>query len=199
VTNAQYALFVQDAKVKPPEQWRGGSVSPGLENHPVVNVRWDEAMSYCHWLGEKIEKLVSLPSEAEWERAARGDQDKRAYPWGNEWRDLHCNSSELGLDETTPVGLFLNGASPSGLLDMSGNGWEWTRTIRDDYFNYPYNIEDGRENIEVGLARVLRGGSFSHDAICARCAYRGGDDPYFKFTNLGFRVMVVSPRLFSHD
>jgi formylglycine-generating enzyme required for sulfatase activity len=119
VTNAQYAIYVNDSGAKPPEHWRGGKVPPGLENHPVVNVTWHDALAYCQWLAQKINKPVSLPSEAEWEKAAKGPisnlQSKisnRKYPWGNEWRDLHCNSEELGLGETTPVGLFLKGASP---------------------------------------------------------------------------------------
>ncbi len=195
VTNAQYAIYVQDAKAKTPEHWRGGSVPPGLENHPVANVSWDEAMAYCRWLGEKIENPVSLPSEAEWEKAARGDQDKRAYPWGDDWRELHCNSSELGLNDTTTVGLFLNGVSPYGLLDMSGNVWEWTRTIWDDKSKYPYKSDDGREDLsQKDARRVLRGGAFSHDEDLARCAYRDWFGPLNWYMHLGFRVVIVFSR-----
>jgi formylglycine-generating enzyme required for sulfatase activity len=190
ITNAQYALYIQDAQVNPPAHWRGGSMPSGRENHPVVNISWEEALVYCQWLGAKLEKSVSLPSEAEWEKAARGDQDQRAYPWGDVWKELQCNSSELGLKETTPVGLFLGGASPYGLLDMSGNVWEWTRTISNDKFNYPYRIKDGRENLQPGTSRVLRGGSFYGDADGARCACRGGNPPDHGFTNFGFRVVV---------
>ena len=192
VTNAQYALYVQDAKVKPPEHWRGGDVPPGLENHPVVNVSWAEALTYCEWLGEKIEKSVCLPSEAEWEKAARGEKDKRAYPWGSDWRELDCNSDELGLNDTTPVGLFLNGASPYGLLDISGNVWEWTRTIWDDKFKYPYKIEDGREILQADATRVLRGGSFLNHADLARCSSRHRNFPGSRHPHNGFRVMVYS-------
>lgn len=128
VTNAQYAFYVKDTNAKPPEHWRGGEVPPGLDNHPVVRVTWYEALEYCKWLGGKIQQAVTLPNEAEWEKAARGDKDKREYPWGDDWHELHCNSRKLGLDDTVPVGLFLNGASPYGVLDMSGNVWEWTQT-----------------------------------------------------------------------
>jgi formylglycine-generating enzyme required for sulfatase activity len=190
VTNAQYVLYVQDVKAKPPEHWRGGSVPSGLENHPVVDVSWKEALAYCNWLSEKIEKQVCLPSEAEWEKAARGDKDKRLYPWGP-WRYLHCNSSGLGLDNTTPVGLFLSGASPYGLLDMSGNVMEWTRTIWADKFGYPYQIEDGRENLQVRSPHVIRGGSFHDGEDSVRCAYRGWS-PGYGDSRGGFRVMVVS-------
>ncbi len=205
VTNAQYALYVIDAKAKPPEHWRGGQTPKGLENHPVVNVSWHDALAYCNWLGEKIGKPVKLPSEAEWEKAARGAADQRAYPWGA-WQELRCNSSELGLGETTPVGLFLNGASPYGLLDMSGNVWEWTRSIAQQWeegrkkvvqeFKYPYKADDGREDLEAGdlFSRVLRGGSWNVNQDLARCAYRNWNRPDDGFSRLGFRV-VVSPVL----
>ena len=192
VTNAQYALYVQDIKVQPPEHWRGGQVPPGRENHPVVSINWNDALAYCGWLSEKTGKNVTLPSEAEWEKAARGDKDKRAYPWGDNWRELHCNSNELGLGETTPVGLFLNGASPYGCLDMSGNVWEWTRTIWDDKFKYPYKIDDGRENLEARSNRVLRGGAFNNRSDFARCAFRFGYLPSDRYAYVGFRVLVGS-------
>lgn len=195
VTNAQYALYVQDVKdTKAPEHWRGGVVPPGFESHPVVNVSWNDALAYCKWLGEKIQKPVTLPSEAEWEKAARGGSDKRNYPWGDDWRELHCNSDELGLNDTTPVGLFLNGASPYGLLDMSGNVWEWTRSIWADKFKYPYQLNDGREELQSNEYRVLRGGAFDYRSVDARCSSRDLNDPAFGDRNPGFRV-VVSPIL----
>lgn len=196
ITNAQYEIFVKDTSVNPPEHWRGGQVPKGLEAHPVVNVSWNDALDYCSWLSEKTGRAITLPSEAEWEKAARGDMDKRDYPWGKR-KELHCNSSELGLVKTTPVGLFLNGVSPYGLLDMSGNVWEWTRTIWDkDKFKYPYQVDDGRENRdrEDKAPRVLRGGAFYFDENFARCAYRYFWNPDLRFSLFGFRV-VVSPVL----
>lgn len=185
VTNAQYAYFVKGSNAKPPEHWRGGEVPAGLYNHPVVNVSWYEALEYCKWLGEKIQKPVTLPSEAEWEKAVRGDKDKRAYPWGDDWRDLHCNSGELGLGGTVPVGLFLNGASPYGLLDMSGNVWEWTRT----------NYQTGKDDLKSTNTRALRGGSFIDEAKNVRCAFHNGYLPNFGYWYVGFRIVVVSPLL----
>lgn len=210
VTNAQYAIYVQDAKASPPSHWRGGDVPKGLENHPVVNVNWHDAMAYCHWLGGKINQPVSLPSEAEWEKAARGgsplpmgeEPGVRAYPWGNDWKELHCNSNELGLGETTPVGLFLNGASPYGLLDMSGNVWEWTRSIYGrwdskksthvDECKYPYTASDGREDVTKSdeFSRVLRGGAFSYSVGHVRCASRDWYYPDHRNRYRGFRVVV---------
>ncbi len=189
-TNVQYALYVTDAKVTPPEHWPGGQPPSGKENHPVVKVSWHDAQAYCQWLGAKIGKAVRLPTEAEWEKAARGDKDKRAYPWGDDWEELHCNSEELGLGDTSPVGLFLNGASPYGVLDMAGNVWEWCQS---EHTGYPYKADDGREVIDhSNVPRVLRGGSIFNYREYARCAYRGGLVPYHRLHDYGFRV-VVSP------
>ena len=129
VTNVQYALYVADANVKPPSNWNNNQPPKGKENHPVVNVTWREAISYCNWLSQKINREVRLPSEAQWEKAARGDKDQREYPWGDKWEDFKCNTEELGLGDTSPVGLFRSGASPYGVLEMSGNVWEWTRSL----------------------------------------------------------------------
>jgi formylglycine-generating enzyme required for sulfatase activity len=199
ITNAQYALFVTEAKIKPPVDWRDNQPSRGKENHPVVSVTWHEALAYCRWLSEKIERDVRLPSEAEWEKAARGDGDKRQYPWGDEWAELRCNSKELGLDDTSPVGIFLNGASPYGVLDLSGNVWEWTRSLwGEDWqkpsFGYPYDPTDkGREDLNAPdkMLRMLRGGSFVNGARDARCASRRRDLPRYRLGFNGFRVVAV--------
>lgn len=205
VTNAQFALYVQDTKESPPEHWRGGDVPPGLKNHPVVNVSWNDALMYCKWLGKKIQKLVTLPSEAEWEKAARGSNDKRNYPWGDDWRELHCNSDELGLNHTIPVGLFLNGASPYGVLDMSGNIWEWTRSILGkwdkkkggvvDNTKYPYIADDGREDLSKPgeFLRTVRGGSYGYGNKDVRCASRNWDNPGYWLKGYGFRVVIMIP------
>jgi formylglycine-generating enzyme required for sulfatase activity len=187
ITNAQYGLFVRETGRKVPENWRSGQVPKGLENHPVVCVSWQDALGYCKWLSNKIEQQVNLPSEAEWEKAARGDCDQREYPWGR-WEELHCNSDRLGLGATTPVGLFLNGASPYGVLDLSGNVWEWTRS---QYKKYPYSPDDGREDLKpINVPRVLRGGCFSTESRVVSCAYRYGHGPDYQSLYFGFRVMI---------
>ncbi|MCP4423009.1 MAG: SUMF1/EgtB/PvdO family nonheme iron enzyme, partial [Chloroflexi bacterium] len=198
VTNAQYRLFVEAAKHDPPPHWEDGKIPKGLESHPVVNVFWHDAIAYCRWLSDVTGKAITLPSEAEWEKAARGT-DGLVYPWGNEYDRLRCNGEELGIDTTTPVGIFPNGASPYGALDMSGNVWEWTRTIwnmtggkYDDSTRYPYQGQDGREDLTKGNdhGRVLRGGSFWSDSYALRCADRFRVDPDFRGVDLGFRVCV---------
>lgn len=187
ITNAQYERYVQDTDVKAPEHWRGGKIPKGLEKHPVVRVSWHDAMGYCRWLSEKTGKKITLPSEAEWEKAARGTEDKREYPWGDDWRELHANTDELGLGETTPVGLFLNGASPYGVLDLSGNVLEWTRS---SWGAYPYQIDEREDVSDKDATRVLRGGSWDFSSGFARCPCRDGDYPQYRDDGMGFRVIV---------
>ena len=153
-----------------------------------MSVTWHDAVAYCQWLSQKTEKPYRLPSEAEWEKGARGN-DGRIYPWGNQWDAKRCNSEEGGKGDTTPVGAYPQGASPYGLLDMAGNVWEWTLSV---YKGYPYDPEDGREDLEAEGLRVLRGGAFRYSRRLGRCASRVGIDPYRRYWHYGFRV-VVSP------
>ncbi len=224
VTNTQYRLFVEARQYEAPDHWENGKVPRGLESHPVVNVTWHDAIAYCRWLTEKMQEagckirvrrdggfeevsllpascIVHLPSEAEWEKAARGAVDKREYPWGDTWKEGYCNSAELGVGDTTPVGIFPEGVSPFGCLDMVGNVWEWTRSLwgkgwNKADFKYPYRVGDKREDLEAGdgIARVLRGGAFHFNRYNARCACRNWNLPYYGNWNFGFRVVVSPPR-----
>ena len=192
VTNAQYAEFVRDAIVAPPKHWQDDEPPPDKLEHPVVNVNWHDAVAYCDWLGDITSKPYRLPSEAEWEKAARGT-DGRIYPWSNRWYPRWCNTSERGPGDTTPVGAYPRGAGPYGLLDMAGNVWEWTRSR---YKKYPYAAGDaagdGREHLEASGSRVVRGGSWIFHRDFARCASRVGYYPDARRYDFGFRV-VVSP------
>ena len=184
VTNAQYAAFVQATGHTQPGHWKGGKPPGGKEDHPVVNVSWHDAIAYCRWLSETTDRPYHLPSEAEWEKGARGS-DGRIWPWGNRWDVERSNTLEDAKGDTTPVGAYPQGASPYGLLDMVGNVWEWTRSV---YKDYPYVLEDGQEDLESAGVHVLRGGSWSNDQFLARCVSRGRD---LSSDAVGFRL--VSP------
>lgn len=207
MTNIQYAAFVQDGGYS--ERWRRCWTDAGWRrrttewhtasarslggafdrpNHPVVDVSWYEAVAFCNWLSEKLGQRVMLPSEAQWEKAARG-VDGRCYPWGNAISPEHANYAETGLGTTSAVGIFPRGESPCGALDMAGNVWEWTSSRPQ---LYPYAPEDGQKASESDLRRMLRGGSFRSDACRVRCAVRLGVDPDLGGVNCGFRV-VSSP------
>ncbi len=184
----------------------------GASNRPVVGISWYEALAWCRWLearlqdaggvlqveGQEVAVLpgyrVQLPSEAEWERAARGD-DSRLWPWLGDWQEERANTSEVGLRETSPVGLFPAGRSAHGLLDMAGNVWEWTRSrwgsrsARPDY-GYPYDLADGREALDGPDSRVVRGGSWYSEQKFARCASRLWVIPVNFDDGCGFRVVV---------
>jgi len=200
ITNAQYRLFVEATGHDAPRHWENGKVPRRLESHPVVKVTWHDALAYCEWLSEVTGEAITLPSEAEWEKAARGNQDRREYPWGATWREGHCNSSELGVNGTTPVGIFPEGASAYGCLELVGNVWEWTRSLWGPWedneaklqFKYPYDREDGRENLSADdkALRVLRGGSFHFNGGYARCACRLRYSPDYSWDSGGFRVVV---------
>jgi formylglycine-generating enzyme required for sulfatase activity len=180
VTNAQYAQFVLETGAGPPAQWAGGEPSPELAGHPVVLVDWHDAGSFCAWAGGR------LPTEAEWEKAARG-ADGRIYPWGDE---VDPSRAAIGRDSkqgsTSPAGDHSAGASPYGLLDMAGNVWEWVSTL---YGCYPYDARDGREDPTAAGERVLRGGSYQSPGLdYARCAMRSRSRPIRRVPHIGFRV-----------
>ena len=203
ITNAQYDAFVQDGGYTPKWRkcwtrdgwaWKGNREAPeklggvfDLPNHPVVMVSWYEAHAFCNWLGGKLNMAVGLPTEAQWEKAARGDAG-RTYPWeGEQITPEHANYVATGLNSTSAVGIFPKGASPCGALDMSGNVWEWCETKWRDNYGIPEDSDPGGEG-----QRVLRGGSFDVGTGFVRCAVRGWGDPDFRVVNVGFRV-VASP------
>ena len=206
VTNEQYAAFVQATGHEAPGRWKGNKIPSGRENHPVVNVSWRDVRAFCEWLSQETGQSFRLPTEAEWEKAARGGlqipnpkfqtpseienpQPGRAYPWGDEFDKARCNTSESGIDTTTPVGKYSPaGDSPYGCADMAGNVWEWTSSL---YRDYPYQADDGREDPASSDLRVLRGGSFYLAQVFARCAYRYDVDPFVRLDLRGFRVGVA--------
>lgn len=200
VTVAQFAEYAEKSGHRPEDE----EALRGPANAPVNWVSWHEALGFCRWLTTawRVEKKlqegreVRLPSEAEWEKAARGE-DGRAYPWGSGFDANLGNSGATGIGSPSAVGCFPGGASPYGAEELSGSVWEWTRSIfAADYgepeIKYPYVARDGREDLESSALRVLRGGAFSGEPRYVRCAVRLRNDPVERRDLIGFRV-VVSP------
>ncbi len=196
VTNAQYGLFARTKRagwlsfgqVNDPH-W---SMPSGEENHPVVNVSWDDAVAFCVWASQTTGQNVMLPTEAQWEKAARGT-DGRIYPWGNETpAKTRCNfCNDVGA--TTPAGKYSPaGDSPYGVIDMAGNVWDWVSDWYDEnyYANSPASNPQGPTS---GKRRVVRGGSWGSYSSRVRATYRGWYEAYDHSVNCGFRVAVLGP------
>ena len=168
VTNGEWAVFAaRSGYGERPSGWRSGRVVPGRENHPVSGVSFEGALAYCAWLTRETGQRYRLPSEAEWEKAARGG-DGRAYPFGDAFDPACANTRETGIGETTPVGVFPGGAAPCGALDLAGNVEEYTGSLYRLYPGSPATDPD------EGSYRVTRGGCFALDGDLARCDRRHG-------------------------
>lgn len=199
----------RDQRFTEPRFWHDAAYN--APNQPVVGVCWYEARAYCAWLSAQTGQPFRLPSEAEWEAAARGKTrpsddgqpltEGRRYAWGNDDKFFStcCNTLETKLRRTTPIGVFPDGdtpagTKPNGLADMTGNVWEWTSSVYDqEKYRYPYKADDGREDDGVDSPRVLRGGSWDDDRGLCRCAYRYGLDPSSRYSLYGFRVCCAPP------
>lgn len=181
VTFAQYDRYCDETKIERPddEGW-------GRENRPVINVSWDETAAYCEWLSQQTGLQFKLPTEAQWEKAARGN-DQRKYPWGSPEPDKDLANFSLNVGKTTPVGSYSTGASPYGLLDMAGNVWEWCGDWYEAgyYKNSPLKNPVGPDS---GSDRVIRGGSWGNYAGYLRCANRYDYGPSYRSSYLGFRL-----------
>jgi formylglycine-generating enzyme required for sulfatase activity len=190
VTNAQYSKFIESVHSHPPSYWKNGNYPPGKADHPVAYVDWFDANDYCHWAGKR------LPSEEEWEKAARGT-DGRHFPWGDTFDFKKANTPQYWLlkhekGDTMPVGSFENGKSPYGLYDMAGNVYEWTASWYKPYpGNRAPNIHYGQKN------RILRGGSW-YDCLSYGCGLsspsynRSRFNPDIKNKGFGFRCAKFS-------
>lgn len=208
VTNALYAAFQAATDAHRPVTW-GTALPEHVHDHPVVDISWHEAQMFCRWLSSQTGRLYRLPTEAEWEKAARGT-DRRSFAWGDEFSSDRCNTKESGIGATTPVGRYGAGASPYGVLDMTGNVWEWTQSLQAPY---PYQHDDGRNNLEpldqtqrprfwrklfraatehaapvIETRRIMRGGCYANPEGFARCACRLRLAPDRRTPFLGLRL-----------
>jgi formylglycine-generating enzyme required for sulfatase activity len=195
VTNQQYATFVKATGHHIPEQWPGGTIPPRMELHPITHVSRQNAFAFCDWLSRETGFSFRLPTEAEWEKAARGS-DGRLHPWGDDLPTPdRCNFHEANINSTTSVDSFVDDASPFGALDMLGNVMEWTGSVyRIDgavSFGYPYAPNDGREILrgEGDFELVQRGGSYLSGMSDLRCARRFVET--HSQEDVGFRVAIT--------
>jgi formylglycine-generating enzyme required for sulfatase activity len=179
VSNAEYKRFLDAHPFHPvPIDWdkTRRTFPAGKDNHPVVDVSWQDANDYAHWVGGL------LPTEAEWEKAASWDDEnkkKRRYPWGNVFNSNRCNAAESHKNGTTPVDEYSYGASPYGVLDMAGNVWEWTSTVWGKDWHKP----------DFNAIHILRGGSWLNNQYGVRCVCRSWNAyPDDRYNYIGFRV-----------
>lgn len=196
LTVGEYACFVRNGGT-PPETRQDVSWEGQLRHldHPVVCVRWIDASAYAAWLRGVTGQGWRLPTEAEWEKAARWDAttgkgQPRIYPWGNRFNASYCNTNASAIHTTSAIDRFPQGVSPYGLYDMAGNVWEWTTS---HFKPYPYDPIDGRENSSSDNMRVLRGGAWLLAPAVARTTCRNSEHPKeFKghFIDVGFRLLL---------
>lgn len=179
VTNELYAQFVRQTRRNSPVHWPDGNYQIGEATLPVVNVSWNEARDFCEWASKR------LPTEEEWEFAARG-RDNRLYPYGNEWKPRFSNARETGLDQPQAVGSYPDGLSPFGVADMAGNVAEWTATPYLPYPGSPAKLDEGNW--------VIRGGGFRVPAAEQTATDRYFDRPTVSYDFVGFRCAKSQPR-----
>lgn len=185
LTNGEYRRFLlETGHPRLPSSWMTGSLRPGADNQPVFGILPEDADSYAAWLSRVTGRKFRLPGEAEWEVAASGG-DGRTYPWGNEFEKGKANTLEAGVLTSTPVGLFPEGQSPFGCLDMAGNVEEY---VSECYTPYPGARFVADDLLLNGTGyRIARGGSFTRYRDLARCQRRHGFYPKSIYA-MGFRL-----------
>jgi formylglycine-generating enzyme required for sulfatase activity len=186
VTNEEYAYFVQVKGVTPPAHWGGPTPPAEIIDHPVTHVSLLEAQAYTEWLSAETGHTYRLPTEQEWEKAARGGwPDNRVYVWDAEWQENACNTKEIGVGGTTAVTHYAaTNTSPYGIVDMLGNVWEWTAS---DY--KPYNTN--QFHTSTAGKYVVRGGCWDYEQKYAHVSCRGRYNPGERRPYIGFRLAAT--------
>ena len=185
IMNEEYFQFIYQSNFRLPKGWTGFKYAEGFGNHPVVGVSWDDANAYCAWLTKMTNREYRLPTEAEWERAARG-VDGRIYPWGDEFDPWRCNTLESGLEGTSSVDVYVPaGVSMAGVVDMCGNVFEWTSSR---LIPYPFDPDPPEALPSEKFRYVVRGGAWYYTRKIARCASREGYVPNYISPAIGFRI-----------
>jgi iron(II)-dependent oxidoreductase len=197
ITNEQFAKFIEAGgysnkkwwtetgwRRKEKENWTEprhcNNAKFNDKEQPVIGFSWYEAIAFCLWLSEATSEKIMLPTEQQWQRAAQGD-DERVFPWGNEFDENKANSDESKIGKTTPVTNYLDGASPSGVLDMAGTAWEWCLT----------DWEEGSSSLTGKSRRLQRGGSFIDPSWFLRTVFRNHQLPYIWYDICGFRICTT--------
>ena len=181
VTKQDYREFVNCIGHKIPIHWQRGTYPTGLARHPVTNVSWHDAKAYADWMGAR------LPTESEWEMAARG-AGERLYPWGSRFVDARCNLNNV-VGTTLPVDEFPLGRSPFGVWDMSGNVYEWCEDYYDEGY-YKYSPSTNPKGPEGGQERSIRGGFFGETRPNVRTTHRNSAPETHTRDNVGFRLAM---------
>ena len=187
VTNSEYLQFIADTKGEMPTAFAEAGFSEPRQ--PVVAVNWFEATAYCNWLSRKMGAIFRLPTEAEWERAARGGLEEKLYAWGNEDPEMF-EIYRTGWRDEKPQVVGLLDPNSFGIYNIGDNVHEWCLDwYRPDYYEQsPYR---NPVNVEPSARRASRGGSWRHRIKVSRCAARSSLDPNFRYTDYGFRIVKV--------
>ncbi len=186
ITNRQYKAFIEFTGLKPPSTWEDGNFPEQLADHPITGITWEDAYAYCDWLSDFAKKKYRLPTEAEWERAARGGLKEMKFPWGNDINKLRANFGKNYSEGTTPAGKIK--PNEFGVCDMAGNVAEWTA----DWFLDEYYAQSSKENPkgpDNGSKKVVRGGSWRDDPEDIRVSVRKYESPTSASEYIGFRVV----------
>ena len=197
VTNEEYQKFILHTGYPPPRSitkqyriWERETFAPEQTQRPVIHISWNDAVAYCQWLSKLTHETYRLPTEAEWEWAARGDVKERIYPWGNDDPSGKAAFEVIWTGQTSIPKVCSYEPNPHGLYDMAGLVWEWTQDYyASNFFQLPEATYPNPVNQTPSPERVQRGGSWRTGSQALRCAYRGKSYPDRPAATFGFRIV----------